>query len=220
MEVRRTLCYQMESSQLILRNLLDGFSWVRPSSPSLQSCLYALLTPAWLRYYTRLWTLKELVLARPDPVYIFIGRFSLSWDSFASATQMGFRHASISHACRLSKANLSSLMIKVRQRGRVPLSRLLIATISRGVTNPHDRIYALLGIRLEEQAAKGSIVESYTRPLSQTYTAAAAMIMETENSLMLLEQMAVMGRIGFPPESLRGEYWPSWVPRLDVVERR
>lgn len=155
-------------------------------------------------WFTRLWTLQELVLARPSSAYVFIGRYQSSWDSFATATQWAWdTHRDVMPHTFKSKSLLpATLMIKVRKRGRIPMSRLLIATISRGVTNPHDRIYALSGIEPEEQAAKGSIIESYARPLSQTYTAAAAMIMETENSLPLLEQMAVMNRIGFSPESL------------------
>lgn len=111
------------------------------------------------------------------------------------------------------------MMVRARVRGRVQLSRLLLATISRGVTNQHDRIYGLLGMRPEEETTKGTILESYSRSLSETYTAAAAMIMETENSLFLLQQMAVMNRIGYPLVSQAGEYWPTWVPQLHIRNR-
>lgn len=108
------------------------------------------------------------------------------------------------------------IKLRFKQNGGVQLSRLLIATISRGATKNEDRVYGLLGMRPQEEADRGAIVPSYEAHLSARYMEAAATIMETEEHLLLLEQMSILNRIKYTTGSDGTSNWPTWVPRLDV----
>lgn len=172
--------------------------------------------------FNRVWTIQEIVLARPGQAIVFCGRYSFSWDDFALAIQWAW----YSHRDLWSEADRSNIyqpvlvMIRVRNRykleGGVQLSRLLVNSTNRGATKHEDRIYGLLGMRPQEEADRGDIVQSYGEPLGDRYTTAVATIMETERSLLLLEQMAIKNRIGHSTGPQQEQNWPTWVPRLDL----
>lgn len=159
---------------------------------------------------------------------VFLGRYTFSWDDFTIAAQWAWdTHRDLIKPSEIKSKRffpvvmMMKIIMRVKTEDGVALSRLLIATISRNVTKQGDRVYGMLGMRRQQDIDRCSIVTSYKGPLSEKYMAAAATIMETENSLLLLEQMAILSRIGYSVRILPSgeEPWPTWVPRLDIEDK-
>ncbi|MCJ1316840.1 hypothetical protein MMC15_002161 [Xylographa vitiligo] len=178
-------------------------------------------------WFSRLWILQEVVI--PRVVYFKCGRYSCSQNELYLATfylqQMRSSRAdSCSEGLRgsasidMSPNGIESCSIVHRlrcmKRSAVPnqlLSTLLVESRAKyQCSNPHDRVYALLGLVALVEDLR--IPVDYTESVAFTYTKATEVIIESYRSLR------VFGALG-SKEAKQVPGLPSWVPDWSMLEQ-
>jgi hypothetical protein len=175
-------------------------------------------------WFTRLWTIQELVLAGQDPLVgcgfkwttwsTLIGTWQkVAWMEFSKMGMVipqeaeendenadgrrGVRPASI----KLDLLN--NLRTAVTSKRGEALRDLLLNTNLSKATEPRDRIYALLGMMRQED--RQQLTVNYSRPLGTVYAEAVAHVFQKGNGPFLLSGMELAGPSPNTP-------FPSWVP--------
>ncbi|KAF8860906.1 HET-domain-containing protein [Acephala macrosclerotiorum] len=174
-------------------------------------------------WFTRLWTVQELVLADQDP-RVGCGFKWTTWSvllrgwqrvALKEFTEMGMvikAEGSKGNDGALSgtRSNgikidlLSNLRKAVTEKGGEELRDLLLNTVSCRATEPRDRIYGVLGMLVEGHRKDFTV--DYARPLAQVYAEAIAHIFQRGIGPFLLSGMELAGP---SPEDTS---FPSWVP--------
>ncbi|CZR57788.1 related to heterokaryon incompatibility protein het-6 [Phialocephala subalpina] len=176
-------------------------------------------------WFTRLWTVQELVLASQDPM-VGCGFSWISWSVLLRVWQrvalreFGEMEMVISseesdegnESEELSGRRpngikidlLSNLRKAVTEKKGEELRDLLLNTVSCKATEPRDRIYGLLGMLVEGH--RNDITVDYSRPLGQVYAEAITHIFRRGIGPFLLSGMELAGPT--PSDSS----FPSWVP--------
>ncbi|KAK7455198.1 hypothetical protein VKT23_011072 [Stygiomarasmius scandens] len=175
-------------------------------------------------WFTRMWIMQELALARVDP-QVGCGYKWLSWnrlmETWRTLRQTGFTHEYIGlperrwkkrakdeeHedvvVMKLKFDTLDDMRQAVYKQGGEILNKLILISKSSLATEPRDRIYALLGMMKEED--REAIAVDYRKPVPVVYAEAMAHIFEKGQGPFFLSGMFLQG-IPSPPG------WPSWVP--------
>ncbi|KAF7875079.1 hypothetical protein EAF04_002251 [Stromatinia cepivora] len=182
-------------------------------------------------WFTRLWTIQELVLANQDPL-VGCGFTWTTWSLLLKAwekvamiefTKMGMimKEAGLENKNENKTTDASSvrtsairidllgnLRTAVANKQGEDLRDLLLNTISSKATEPRDRIYALLGMMhpLDRQTQ----TVDYDRPLGTIYAEAISHIFRKGQGPFLLSGMELAG----PNPPSQYSSFPSWVPRL------
>lgn len=189
------------------------------------------------RWFNRLWTVQEYVLARR--VSCFIGHCSIDFDDLARAL-MWFKHRStfdsIAHKGRdmwfslTSSLRLTTLrnLLVIRQRllnntvepmtgadAKFPYAMRLALQLQ--TTEPRDRIYALLGLASRssdesKDSFAAHITPDYNKSLCDVYSEATWLTLRSTGSFRLIES----AQHWLPPPDECTEDWPSWVPRYHL----
>jgi len=139
------------------------------------------------RYFTRVWTIQEITLAKK--MIAICGKYTIDWENIVKVSEfltvtswtrwisevMGYTgtHAipNLLDANKTSKNMLYSLI-----RSRRFTSK-----------DPRDKVYALLGVAGEAVRGKARFTPVYgERSIMETYTLAAIQILEDSNDLLLL----------------------------------
>ncbi|KAI9646929.1 hypothetical protein NHQ30_004929 [Ciborinia camelliae] len=184
-------------------------------------------------WFTRLWTIQELVLANQDPL-VGCGFTWTTWSMLLKAwqkvamiefTNMGMimkndeaesKNENGDSVADSSNVRTSAIKIDLLNNLRAAVTNkegedlrdLLLNTVSSKATEPKDRIYALLGMmRLEDRK---HLTVDYDRPLGTVYAEAISHIFQKGNGPFLLSGMELSGPT--PPKQYSS--FPSWVPRL------
>lgn len=186
-------------------------------------------------WFTRLWTIQELVLANKDPL-VGCGFTWTTWSILLKAwqrvamiefTRMGMTMKkegvesenggkksdsdAFSLGVRTSGTKidlLSNLRTAVTSKKGSDLRDLLLNTVSSKATEPKDRIYALLGML--HASDRVTLTIDYSLSLGTIYASAISHIFQKGTGPFLLSGMELAG----PHPSPQYSFFPSWVPRL------
>jgi hypothetical protein len=145
------------------------------------------------RYFSRLWILQELALAKH--AVILCGDSSLAWDHFANYNRL---------MNEFHEMEVYSIFMFERSLYLSPNKELLLLDHGRkaNATDPRDKIYGLLGLLPAERL--GSIVADYTLSVEQLYVKVALEIAKMHG------WKAVLDRAGTKRQLISS--LPSWVP--------
>jgi hypothetical protein len=175
-------------------------------------------------WFTRLWTVQEMVLAKQDP-FVGCGFTWTTWSILLGTWQkvairefakMGMVILK-DHGQNEDRADgysgvrpngikidlLNNLRTAFTSKGGEELRDLLLSTNSSKATEPRDRIYALLGMMRTENRKFFTV--NYDRPLGTVYAEAVAHIFQKGNGPWLLSGMELAG-------TSQHTSFPSWVP--------
>ncbi|KAG4428894.1 hypothetical protein IFR05_015623 [Cadophora sp. M221] len=183
-------------------------------------------------WFTRLWTIQELVLASQDPL-VGCGHTWTTWSTLFSAWQkiamiefskMGMviysakdekqgedeaEPMSITQGVRPKAIKidlLNNLRSGMAQHHQNQTFRdLILNTNSSNATEPRDRIYGLLGML--PPPLRQEFTVDYARPLGTVFAEAVAHIFRHGKGAFLLSGMDLTGSSSNPT-------FPSWVPRF------
>ena len=198
--------------------------------------------------FWRLWCVQELALAK-QPI-IYWGSVVLDWQVVLSIAAFIETRAplSVAHTGYAGVHNvimLECLREQVRGQGlikRVPFSRLLSLTRLHGVTEPHDRIFSLLGLDLQLLDSRDLanvqyadwwrngdrslhfelhivplmqplVTPDYSQGIDRLYLSTAMALLTRERNLHLLSFVQHEAQAG------QGDL-PSWVPQWHVNKHR
>jgi Heterokaryon incompatibility protein (HET) len=161
-------------------------------------------------WFQRGWVFQEVVLASKALVYC--GQRSISWDDLSLAvrriTEIGATDIRVKQLSRLKEAPERSVLEvtelrEIREYGlcRITLLYLLQRGIEREVTDPRDRIYAVLG--LTSESLDNFPPPDYTQSVSEVYRNTVLYLIRHTGKLDVLNQV-------LEPKQEPGE--PSWVP--------
>jgi hypothetical protein len=207
----------------LISKIAEGKALMVDTSRKLFAFYLMLIQKEW---FTRLWTVQELALASRDPL-VGCGTKWISWSTLSRVwkqvalrefTEMGmvikekrseagvededdFKSGVRPGGIKIDLLN--NLRTGVIMKGGESLRNLLLNTNSSNVTEPRDRIYALLGMMNQEHRVFINV--DYDRPVGKVYAEAVAHIFQTENGPWLLSGMELAG------DSLNASF-PSWVP--------
>ncbi|PVH77344.1 HET-domain-containing protein [Cadophora sp. DSE1049] len=180
-------------------------------------------------WFTRLWTIQELVLARQDPL-VGCGHTWTTWSTLLGSwqkvaliefTKMGMvifpdNTDAPRNDTSLTKAKvvrpsgiridlLNNLRSSVLETKGSSLRDLLLNTSSANATEPRDRIYGLLGMLTP--SARQDFTVDYGRPLGTVFAEAIAHVFRHGNGVFLLSGIQLMGPSSDPT-------FPSWIPKF------
>ena len=163
----------------------------------------------WRQWFTRVWIIQEISLARKASVHC--GQFNMPWDWFTSA--VGYLHSRRFNqltACELDMTPALSLSYIARQvhdgGGTHDLVPLLAASRRSVATDPRDHVYGLLGMVADHQM----LVPDYTLPAAETYRRLTSMLLSEG-----LDVLSLKGDVRWN----RQEGLPSWVPDWSSYQR-
>ena len=171
-------------------------------------------------YWSRLWVVQEIALAR-QRVVVIAGRHSFEFEDISSIAWMMWNgmHTIAKLICRAYKRLPPSSWTHVAEIAWQRLNReertegpedfdtvymVLRKTMSSLCADPRDRVYGALGIISRDQSAKVSV--DYSASVEQVYTCFAASVIEHTRSLTLLRLCS--------KTCTHEAKMPSWVPDL------
>ncbi|KAF7957535.1 hypothetical protein EAE96_003112 [Botrytis aclada] len=182
-------------------------------------------------WFTRLWTIQELILADQEPL-VGCGSAWSTWSvlskvwqkvAMAEFTKMGMvmmersnenentsKTAVLQGVCTnaIKIDLLNNVRTAVTDKKGEDLRDLLLNTITSKATEPKDRIYALLGMM--GSSDRKTITVDYSRPLGTIYADAISHIFHKGTGPSFLAGLELAG----PNPPSQYSSFPSWVPRL------
>lgn len=164
------------------------------------------------RYFSRVWIIQEVILARA--ITVFCGRYSVSWDDLiktshfvAVTTWTRWIHACSNHAYHHAVPTTLNYSKWRREDGALHniLYYLVIARQFRA-SRLHDKVYALFGVA-ESSVGKRRFCPDYEKSVADAYKDAAIQILKDSNDLHLLAHAEFAHDKFYELKEL-----PSWVP--------
>ncbi|KAK0717282.1 hypothetical protein B0T26DRAFT_709393 [Lasiosphaeria miniovina] len=155
----------------------------------------------WRPWFTRVWIIQEVALARSSAVYC--GGDSMPWHEFVGAADfIRLQYHALWVDLDLMPAVQLQQAAKLAHSGQPRDLLWLLSTFrDRFATNPADKIYGLLGLA----PADHGVVPNYSAPVQQTYCEVARMLLQGQGSLDVL---SLVGDSSWR----RTPNLPSWVP--------
>ncbi|KAF2402226.1 HET-domain-containing protein [Trichodelitschia bisporula] len=153
----------------------------------------------WRPWYTRVWIVQEISLAKK--AVVLCGSQSIGWAEFGDLAVFQSRHL-MGRFTGVDPARLESLVRisnEINREVKVELGRLLFYTRSFLATNPRDHIYALLGL------SELQIVPNYKAPVRDVLVEATSELLRAAGNIHLLT--GVSDSFWSAVEGL-----PTWVP--------
>ena len=146
-------------------------------------------------WWSRMWVVQEVIAANDDPL-VGCGRTWVPWSSFQVVISglglEGSFGAETPFQDAVAIYKLSSLRDRYVDepfdaRPSLPtLEDLLTATCDRKTSQPHDKVYALLGLTQPDVVAEVDV--DYSRPFSDAFQKAMCNVLKTSNNLNFLVQ--------------------------------
>lgn len=172
-------------------------------------------------WFGRTWIVQELALAR-DPI-IYLGEYSLPWDTLQAAMEFvlytgikksHWRHASVYTAYQLSEIRIRRTQLEqailrygddwqqhaLEDAGQLSLWPLLLRTRSLQVTDPRDKVFALLNIGITES----SDMIDYRKSTREVYISILAKLISSHPIITFLSWVDGAGNLQHDI--------PTWVP--------
>ncbi|CAG8957022.1 hypothetical protein HYFRA_00012502 [Hymenoscyphus fraxineus] len=178
-------------------------------------------------WFTRLWTIQELVLAKQDPL-IGCGHSWTTWGTvFGMWQRVAMKEFSKMGMVMLKEGRsnedkdsvnvgvrpnviridlLNNLRVGVASKRGEDLRDLLLNTVSSNATEPRDRIYGLLGMLSDQDRQYFNV--DYNRPLGTVFAEAVSHIFRNGKGAFLLSGLNLAGPNSSDPS------FPSWVPKF------
>ena len=156
-------------------------------------------------WWSRTWVVQEIVVAKTIPL-IGCGRKWVSWESFHKEMLFWARDEigeekflqnplAIVNLCLIATDYTDQSADQVEKSRSLPF--LLTATCDRKTSQPHDKVFALLGLTAD--SAVSEIEIDYSQPLSLTYQLAMHYILKSGESMnFLIQAMNQKGSAGVP----------------------
>ncbi|CAH0031192.1 unnamed protein product [Clonostachys rhizophaga] len=156
----------------------------------------------WRPWFVRIWIVQEITLAR-DAV-VFCGNETIPWDKFLWIIWfLRLRNLEGTYNLDVSPAFRLGILGSAHRSGRpLPLLELLGLFRRSLATDPHDKVYGLLGL-----AASHEVEIDYKIPYSQLYLDVAKSIMK--------ESLDILSHVE-DTNWKDGTDMPSWVPNWAV----
>lgn len=184
------------------------------------------------RWFTRLWVVQELALARR--VTCILGRHSLEWEDLALAFMWAahrdlffdlerydgpFPYDIIECSLRLDLVHSLSLIRKYLHAEDASADQSFFVRLASllETSEPHDRVYALFGILSHpDWNDYGRLAvrdePDYDRSLVDVYADMTWASIHTKDDLTAIEMPMNL----LPPPVIHASDWPSWVPRYHL----
>ncbi|CAI0647742.1 unnamed protein product [Colletotrichum noveboracense] len=181
----------------------------KPDSKS-WSALKWLLSRPW---FTRVWCVQEIVLARSSRVYV--GSHSFKWDrlgvtaAWLSEQNLANDYDVPSELDGIAWGNAYTMFDK-SELSELSFLEILLSFRDFNATNPRDKVYGLLGL-VNEAILEGFASVDYKKTVAEVYIDVVKASVASSESLAPL----CYAKHGVVYE--RTEF-PSWVPRWDVSE--
>ncbi|KAK5123552.1 hypothetical protein LTR85_002590 [Meristemomyces frigidus] len=171
-------------------------------------------------YFTRIWTLQEMCLAKRDPIVV-CGYKAALWSSFVEAFEIMYNatfqeiprsmvehmDAELRGQSFLPIQRTKELRAMVQKYHGCTLDYLLYNTVAHDATVPQDKVYALVGLLVTDLMA--NLAVDYRKSKVRVYTDAMAyMFTEDCGAESLSTLWQGLGACGFP----------SWVPDFSCRE--
>lgn len=154
------------------------------------------------RLWGRSWVIQEIVCA--TRVTLHCGTNSLDWEDMRSIDKLhNYYNADEDRDSRAAAAALQNLRHKYLSGLRLGLDELLLITRNHSCTVPEDKIFSLLSLLSEADAANELLAVDYAKPWTLVFGLAAQYILIKSQKLNLLSYSVGMGNING---------LPSWVP--------
>ena len=152
--------------------------------------------------WTRSWIIQEIVCAKK--VRLHCGPHSLDWDNLKNFTAFHiYDRTGEDRQLRAAAEALQRLRHEYLRGSPLELDDLLFATRDHLCTDPRDKIYSMLSLLSEADAAGALLRVDYTKPWTLTFGLATQFILTKSQDLDLLSYSA---------ESGDDDGLPSWVP--------
>lgn len=175
-------------------------------------------------YFRRVWVLQELTMAKL-PIMVACGRLRFNWGLIALSTHwmrvkrlLGIFQSQSPAPLRddphVSMQDVTSISLTLKDPPRSrSLEHLLGISYYLESTDPRDKIFALLGLALDEDESVAKIAIDYDQPVADLYREVTGIIMTTRRSLKLL-----LLKVDSSLQQVKG--LPSWVPDYSVGRGR
>ncbi|KAL9039854.1 MAG: hypothetical protein Q9214_004707 [Letrouitia sp. 1 TL-2023] len=145
-------------------------------------------------WWSRLWVVQEVIMAKNPPL-VGCGRIWVSWKAFQKAmVNLALAKTDDENFLENPTALLNLGLMPTpysthTEQQRIwwrRLENVLNATSDRETTEPHDQIFALIGLMDHDTA--GKVVVDYSESISTTYQKAMVCILESASNLDFLVQ--------------------------------
>ncbi|KAF2202117.1 HET-domain-containing protein [Delitschia confertaspora ATCC 74209] len=200
----------------------------REEEITLFSFYFELVKKPW---FTRIWTVQELVLAMGAEPLVGLGWKWVSWTKLfriwdivserqfsempgislsLPADDTVVEESQTLRPVNIKLALLNNLRAAITNNGGDNLRNLLLNTHTSQATEPRDRIFAIRGML--HSSEQDGITVDYARPVSTVYAEAVAHIFRKGQGPAFLAGCKLAG-----PAFKNGEQeeiWPSWLPRF------
>ena len=158
--------------------------------------------------WKRSWIIQEIVCAKK--VRLHCGPHSLDWDSMKSFDDFHIHDRAVEdRQLRASAEALQRLRHEYLRGSPVELDHLLFATRNHSCTEPRDKIFSMLSLLSEADAADALLRVDYTKPWTLIFGLATQFILTKSQDLNLLSYSA---------ESSDDDGLPSWVPNWMLLK--
>lgn len=207
-----------------------GFKYSDAALPELEGCGWESLRELYsLPWFTRLWVVQEVALARKATCYV--GKYTVDADVVTVAARWMVHRKYHKHfGGEVEGIENASSMYRPTAR---PLSNQLRRMHRQGCMDDRDRVYGLLGILSPRVAA--AIVPDYTLPLVDVYTRTHRVSFEEGGNLELLrlvawyvserstqeeplnrfkETVGWLWSLFWGRAAAKARPWPSWVAKV------
>jgi hypothetical protein len=166
-------------------------------------------------YWTRLWVVQEICVARQLKIYC--GSMSLSWEIF--------REFYLCESLRLwgrQRLNLArSSMMEIMERrdsymsdGKNTLETLINSSVRFECTDPRDKVYGLLSLITDPQEAEGLPKADYSRNLPQLYLDVMGSLLTNDKPFSILKTSQALQTALFHP------FWNASTRSFEQLKRR
>ncbi|KAE8445818.1 hypothetical protein EG329_012876 [Mollisiaceae sp. DMI_Dod_QoI] len=162
-------------------------------------------------WFNRTWTIQEMVLARN--IRVRFGRFNFDWTEIVHTTELiqlqrGPITAMISFEGQVGMLNFNRIL-RIRidfKSGRLTPLQLLWRTRDCQVSNPRDKVVALLGMLTNQRSA---FLLDYTWPTDKLFYHFDAYVLKY---FPFSERAAMLSYAGLQFREIEGSKLPSWAP--------
>lgn len=170
-------------------------------------------------WFSRVWTIQELLLA--NEIVVYWGPFEIEWKTLyntALVVSIFFQYTEVSGVIRradqkwIDGARMHVLLKRLDQPlSKEPLDYYFDLSRSHAATDPRDKVFALLGLA-EPGPGTVPFEADYSLPVEMVYMACASYVMRGRTGLQLLSMVEDKAE-----RKLSG--LPSWVPDLTAAAR-
>ena len=212
---------ELRDNDRLANNEMVKLPYWGTSSPASQHKIFSDLSDLLsCRWFTRLWIVQEVSLARAR--YCFRGSFYVPWQTVALAALWTYHRSdlwpkdwninpvlqNLHVQLIVAKALFDEVFFHESSIGDLLCLNLLLQT-----KVPHDRIFALLGT-MKDRDRLSSATPDYDRSLQDVYAEATHSAIASDSSLAVLSP-SIAAREN---SEIVAPGWPSWVPRYHALD--